>query len=261
MTRRRGPGRLVAFSGMDGSGKSTQVELLREHLGSRGRPTQVAWSRLEWTTLWESSGALERIAAPVNWLLGGKTRVHDASPEPAGEGPAADGPAGAAGFSAPAAPASRAARLRRRSGLLTHVWVLVVAIVHARRQREAVRAASAPGTLVICDRYTLDAAVGLRRRYGEGRSFRLQVRLMEWLSPRPSLAWHVDVPAEVAGARKEEGFTGPELDRIAALYREERARLGWRRLDGRLPPSTLAAEVAEAVDSGLPIAPPRAIGR
>ena len=241
MIRALRPRPLVVFSGMDGSGKSTQVQLLREHLEARGWETEVVWTRLEWTTLWESAKRLERITAPINWLLGRRR------PAPQEAGPPVDA---ATMFSAGPA-TTPAAQLRRRSPLLTHAWVFVVAAVHSRAQAQTVRAASRPHKVVICDRYTLDAAVALRRRYGAKRSFALQVRLLELLSPRPLVAWHVDVPAAVARARKDEGFSDADLELIVELYRAERERLGWRRLDGERPAAELAEEVARACDAAL----------
>ena len=77
------------------------------------------------------------------------------------------------------------------------------------------------------------------------------MRLLELLSPRPLVAWHIDVPAAVAKDRKDEGFSDADLELIVELYRAERERLGWRRLDGERPAAELAEEVARACDAAL----------
>jgi thymidylate kinase len=170
--------------------------------------------------------ALSAIAAPAKRVLGFRPRRGKA------HSPSAGG-----------SPPDSARELRRRSGFLTHAWVLVVALSHARVQRRATRRHLAAGRVVVCDRYTLDALVYLRYAYGERHRFRLQSRLIELLSPRPALAFHLDVPAETALARKHEQYGLNDLTRLARLYREEHGRLGVRLLDGERPREELCAEI------------------
>jgi thymidylate kinase len=231
---RRAP--MIAFSGLDGSGKTSQVEALEETLRRLGFDVAVEWTRLEWTTLWEGSSVLDRVSAPFKRVL----RLLTGSPVDAAR-TAAYGQQ----------PEDAAAKLRQRSPLITHVWVLVVAAVHAAAQRRAVLPALREGKVVICDRYTLDAAVHLRERYGPSRRFRYQRRLLEWLSPRPIRSYLVDAPAPVALARKPEHFDLDALTRQATLYREMAAQLGVRRVDGTRAREDLCTELAYDVWSAL----------
>jgi thymidylate kinase len=230
-----GGGFLIAFSGLDGAGKSSQAEALKSALEQLGYETTLEWTRLEWTTLWEGGGVLGKIAWPVMRAVALVERVR-------GRG------------WAPAEPQDRdwytdtvetpAARFRQRVGLVNDAWVTVVAAMHARAQRQATAPLIRAGRAVVCDRYTLDAAAMLRFRYGDDRRFRSAIRVLQRLSPQPLRAYHVDVPAAVAHARKAEQYSLDELERQARLYREERDALGVRVLDGERPREELCTEVA-----------------
>jgi thymidylate kinase len=219
---------LVTFSGLDGAGKSSQAEALRSTLEQLGWQVTMQWVRLEWTTLWENRwlGILGWPARTALELLARARR----SPERAA-----------------VAPALTPTEVRQRSGLVANVWVGVVALAHGSAQRGETRPHLRPRTVVICDRYTLDAAAHIRFRYGESRGYRFQIGLMRRLSPQPLRAYFVDVPAETAHARKAEQYSLDDLRRQERLYREEAPRLGVRRLDGERPREELCSEIAEDV--------------
>ena len=229
-------GFLVAFSGLDGAGKSSQAEALRDALERLGYEARLEWTRLEWTTLWEGGSALGKIAWPATRALALAQRLRRGEAAAPAETEQADWYTDVVD--------TPASRLRRRFGAVNDAWVTVVAVAHARAQRRATAPHIRAGRAVVCDRYTLDAAAFLRFRYGEDRRFRRQIRLLERLSPRPLRAYHVDVPAATAHARKAEQYSLDELERQARLYREERAELGVLAVDGERPRAELCTEIA-----------------
>jgi len=229
------PGRkrpiVVAFSGVDGSGKTTQLDALRTALGRLGISAEREYVRIEWLTL-TGNRILSAIAAPAKWLANVATRSPrrpspDVSTEPYDAGRA----------------------MRERSALITHAWVLIVAIAHARVQRRATR--KRESRVVICDRYTLDAVVWLRFHYGRRRSFRLQTFLLRALSRTPVRAYYLDVEPRAALGRKVEHFGLRELEVLRSLYREECERCGFTRLDGERSREELCAVIAQDVWDGL----------
>ena len=230
--RRRKRGQLISFSGLDGAGKSSQAEALQAGLERLGWEASIQWTRLEWTTLWENPW-LGRLGLPARAALGALEGVR-------GRRAAA---AGSAAVAAPLTPQE----IRRRSDVVANVWATVIALAHASAQRRETRPYLRRGAVVICDRYTLDSAAHLRFRYGEQRPFRLQIRLVERLSPRPLRAYFLDIPGESAYARKAEQYSLDDLTRQARLYRDEAERLGVRTLDGERPREELCAEIAEDV--------------
>jgi thymidylate kinase len=240
---RRSPGAVIALSGVDGAGKSTQALALRDTLERLGYDATIAWTRIIW------DDALWRVALPVKAALGRPLRMLSMARSRLRAGPAAG--AGDDGTAATPLSDDPVKRIREGSALLTHAWTMVIALINATSQRRLTRSHIRRGGIVICDRYTLDSIVALRFSYGAGRRFRAQRRVIAALSPTPRRAYLLDVRPETAYARK--GEDGVEwLAGHRALYREEHVELGVRLLDGERPPHDLCAEIALDVwQSGL----------
>jgi thymidylate kinase len=216
---------VVALSGLDGSGKSTQSHALAATLSKLGHDTSVEWTRLSF------DASLDVVAAPVKALLalrhrGSATTV--ASEEPA-----------------PAAVTPRS--LRDRSPVVNHAWTAVVATANGSTQRRTTNAQLRAGRVVVRDRYVLDSVVQLHSVYGARDDVSSQARIVERLSPAPLVAFYLDVPPAEAYRRKPEEYTEAELAAHAALYRREAARLGVQTVDAARDRAELAAELGATV--------------
>ena len=225
-------GAVVALSGLDGAGKSTQAELLVDTLDRLGHDAVAVWTRIAaegW--VWELRHRVGRVIRLLLRLRGrGGTRAEvRASPGQQDDITA----------------------LRESSTFLTQAWATFVALANVYAHQRAVARHVAQGRVVVCDRWVLDSVVHLRARFGEERAWRGQALLIRLLSPKPARAFLLDISAEVAQTRKQEDE--PEwLARLERLYREEQPRLGVRRLDGTRPRDELAAEIAREVWDALP---------
>jgi len=220
-------GHVVALSGLDGAGKSSQAESIERALAQLGIPAAVVW------TPFASNRSLRLLATPAKRLLGRKSG--DASEAPSlvarpGSDRAGGGPLGA---------------------LVAHGWATVVAVANGLAQRRASLPHLLRGRVVIFDRYTLDSAVHLRYLYGEARRFRLQNALIVGLSPKPLRAYLLDVAPETVVARKAVQYELDHVRRQARLYREEQEQRGVKRLDGERPREELSAEILADVWSAL----------
>jgi len=226
MLRRPRRGGVIAFSGLDGSGKSTQAARLAETLERLGSPASVAWTSVASHPPW-----LGIVARSIKWGLssiagrGGGSPVADGS---LGEGSGLD-EAGKA--------------IRSRSTLLTFSWSMIVTLRVALAVIRATWPALLRGKVVVCDRYELDSQAHLLYQYGEARSFRVQLAILRLVSPRPRLAYLLDVSPETAFRRKQD-YTVNQNARRGRIYREKCVELGVRVIDGERPAPEICAEVA-----------------
>ena len=227
---RRPRGAVVSFSGLDGSGKTSQAKYLRESLQRLGYDAVIEWTRLSYNP------SLDWIASPVKVVMRllRRTKTPKAGHRP----------------SAGALP-DPAKELRRSSPWITRLWATVVSLANVSSQWKATRAHVRAGRIVLCDRYSLDSAVHLRYRYGVDESFAFQNWLVRRLSLVPLASFWLDVPAEVALERKTEQYTLGQLELQRRLYQEECAALEVTRFDGTRPREELCLEVIHAVWDGL----------
>ena len=215
--------RVIALSGIDGSGKSSQAELLRGSLERLGYEVAVEW------TPFGQNAWLDRVAVPVKRLLERSRRYASAEPRETG----LERTSGTA--------------LREKNAAVNYAWSAVVTLANGLAQLRTIVGHSRHGRVLIYDRYALDSTVQLRFRYGTTGRFALQRALIGLLTPKPLASFYLDIPAEASIARKDDRWTLADLETQTRLYREEVARNGAVRLDGLRPRDELAAEIAEAV--------------
>lgn len=162
---------LISFSGLDGSGKSTQIAALRELLVSRGLKVMTL-------AFWDD------VVVGKRWREGFVHKVYQSEK----------------GIGAPNRPVERRDKNVRK-------WYLSIAR-HLLYSFDAVnlgrvisRARAEEPDVIIMDRYIYDELANLPLRNPLTRAF---VKLVHALVPRPEIAYLLDVDVEAARARKPE---------------------------------------------------------
>jgi thymidylate kinase len=239
-------GVVVALSGLDGAGKSSQGAALREVLERLGYDATVVRTRIAWDdSLWTIAGPIKRLLTPPLRVLSGLRHTRTAPARSLARERAQAGDPDGGADEQPATP-DPVTKVRESSALLTDIWTLMITLANAASQWRHMRRQLMRGGIVICDRYTLDSIVELRYSYGAERPFRGARAALSLLYPTPVRAFFLDVSPEVALERK--GEWGLQwLSEHRDLYRQECERLGVRLLDGEQPQAEICAEVAREV--------------
>jgi len=199
-------GMLISISGTDGTGKTSQAQALSGALTTSEVYNNVVWSRIGTTPLYKRASRLAQRATAAS------------------SGTVSSGKRGGL------------------KGALRFAWATANALDLALEYQWRVRLPLMNGRVVVCDRYTYDAAVEIAARLGSRDALRsLPVRLLFASSPKPDAAYLLDAPAEVAAARSLDPEDAGELAAQQALYRELAVVCGLRVVD-------VSGEMADAND-------------
>ncbi len=195
----------VAFSGVDGAGKSSLAGAVAAELQSAGIPVTIVWAR--------PGMHIEFLRKPAGWAR----RLLGHRPEP-GLRTVATG---------------RGDTFASRRGALGWLWstfITAAFLVDVHRQQLPSKG------VVLYDRHQADALATLELAYPDTNR-RLQEALVRLLLPRPDMTFYVEIDADTAVARKPDEVFGEravrsQLERYATLVaRMPRLTV----IDGRAP--------------------------
>lgn len=223
MNRRRS-GCLITFSGLDGAGKSTQINLLMQQLRDKGEKPVYIWSRGGYTTLMEQSKALAR-------------RLLRRQLPPLGY--------------------SEQRTRTMRKGWIRRLWLTLSILDLMRVYGLRVRWLIWRGYAVICDRYLWDTQIDFRMNFGEDKVEQWWLwRWLTYITPSPDAAFLLMIPVEESLRRSEmkgEPYPSTAVELTDRLHQyEDLAQQGYIRiLDGRRAVSDLQHEIQQIVAENL----------
>ena len=214
-------GQLFVFSGLDGAGKSTQIELLQTRLEAQGKQVVYIWTRGGYTGVFEALKHLMR-------KFSGKRAIPASGPSD-----------------------SRQQAFGRPT--IRKLWLTIAILDLIRVYGIQIRIWQWRGKTIICDRYLWDTLVDFRLNFPQEKveSWWLW-RFLVWVTPQPDAAFLMLIPVEESVRRsdiKGEPFRDPP--EVLALRLEQYQNLAengyWTVLDGQHEIEPLASEIWSVV--------------
>lgn len=208
---------LIAFSGLDGAGKSTQIDVLMKALRDEGRQPVLLWARGGYTPLFNSLKSLaRRITRGKALPPGGRSQARSQA------------------FSKP---------------VVRFVWLRLALLDLLFTYGARARWWLLVGKTVVCDRYIWDTLIDFRLNFPRDPVEKSWLwRMLVWAAPKPAAAFLMLIPVEESLRRsriKNEPF--PDSAEVLAARREQYlalcSRTGWVVLDGAQSVEAISAQI------------------
>jgi thymidylate kinase len=223
--------RFIVLMGIDGSGKSTQAEALRDWLVGEGFAAETVWMRGE-----------SYVTRPV--LAVGKAVLR---------APAESKRGGGAGAGKAYADYVGAKRSFFKSRMLRKVWTGLTVLDLYITFRSALLTVPRKTEFVILDRYIYDSFIDIDTAFGEKGVEALGLLRSRAASifPRPELVLFLEITPEEAMRRKDDIPSIQYLEEREPIYRAIAEALGAVPVDGNGPREQVQTAIREIVKRGM----------
>ena len=212
-------GYLIVFTGIDGSGKTTQVELLVKSLQKDGIEVSYVWSRWEpfllrpFISMWKKNKS--------------------------------DGKGSTKDFHA----AKDEKQKLLNNPVIRYLWLLFFFIDYGFQIFRKIRIGLLKRQLIISDRIFYDSVIDQAINLGKRKDWLLNSLDSFWsriFFPKPDLVIYIDCPERIAFSRKTDA---PNLEYLLdrrRLYKRLADRFGWITIDGTQDVDKIAIQIRDA---------------
>ena len=220
-------GRLIVFTGIDGSGKTTQVRLLIDGMKQDGIDVSYVWSR------WKPF-----LLRPIinSWKRNVSKGKADSKPQE--------------NF-------NRVENKKHKllsNPVLRWLWLAAFFIDYGLQIFIKIRIGMINKKMIISDRMYYDSVIDQAINLGvrkDGLLENLGSGWMKILFPQPDMVIYVDCPADIAFNRKDDAPNVEYLENRRELYLKLAERYGWIIIDGTLTEEEIAVQIKALVYKGL----------
>lgn len=219
-------GYLIVFTGIDGSGKTTQSDLLVRNLKRNGVEVLYVWSR------WEPFLLRPLIKRWKNKIIksgSGTEKIKDKKRE------------------------------LMNNPIFRYLWLSVFFIEYGLQIFLKIRLKLLKNQLIISDRIFYDSLIDQAINLGkmrEGLLKNLDSFWMKIIFPRPDVVIYVDCPEDIAFLRNITKNDTPNIEYLTErrkLYLKLADRYDWVKMDGTLPVEEIAVQIKKLVYKKLAV--------